>query len=440
MAHLLFLSSCSEPWGGSEELWAGTARRLCRDGYRVSACKTIVDHTHPRIKELRDLGIVVEDYWALPHLKSFARSIPKVLQRAPAFTFRSMLSRVSARQAKALGGAAGSDGKADGRDKSVVSGTDFWKHLLLHSYQHVFLQRLRVISPSLAIISQGENIDGLHYVEACRRVGIPYVLICQKAADADWPADALRGAMQRAFLEAKRVYFVSNHNRVLTERQLAHRLSNAEVVRNPFMTNVEEALPYPETDTDGFRLACVARLFLRDKGQDNLLVVLAEEKWKQRNLKVSFYGQGINREALQRASEMLCLKNVSFCGFTPDITDVWRHHHALILPSRAEGLPLALVEAMMCGRPGIVTNAGGNAEVIEDEMTGFLARGTDAASLEDVLERAWNRRDEWKNIGLEAAKSIRTLVPSDPCGEFAIKIINVLTEIGKTHPCERLQC
>ena len=370
---------------------------------------------------------MVEDYWGFPPLRSLAPLSAGLLRGAAAFTFRAVSSRLSARPAETE-----SDAKSG-------AGTNFWKHALLGTYQQVFLRRLRGIAPDFAVISQGENFDGLHYAEACRSVGIPYVLICQKASDLNWPPDSLRGAMTRAFQGAHRVYFVSEHNRALTERQLARRLVNAEVVRNPFLTDAAEALPYPETDSEGFRLACVARLFLVEKGQDTLLAVLAQEKWRRRNLTVDFYGQGIHREALERAGEMLGLHNVFFRGFTPDITDVWRRHHALILPSRAEGLPLALVEAMMCGRLGIVTNVGGNAEVVEDGKTGFLAAGMDAASLEDVLERAWDRRDEWESLGLEAAKSIRQIVPSDPCGVFADKLITVLTQAGETHLRERSQ-
>ena len=223
-AHLLFLSSCPEPWGGSEELWAGAARRLCRAGYRVSACKTLVVPTHPRIEELRGDGIVVEDYWGFPPLRSLAPLSAGLLRGAAAFTFRAVSSRLSARPAEAE-----SDAKSG-------AGTNFWKRALLSAYQQVFLRRLRGIAPDFAVISQGENFDGLHYAESCRSVGIPYVLICQKASDLNWPPDSLRGAMTRAFQGAHRVYFVSEHNRALTERQLARRLANAEVVRNPFLT------------------------------------------------------------------------------------------------------------------------------------------------------------------------------------------------------------
>ena len=62
----LFLSSCPEPWGGSEELWSSAAKRLACDGHRVHAIKTLVDFEHKRIKELTEVGITLDDYWKIP--------------------------------------------------------------------------------------------------------------------------------------------------------------------------------------------------------------------------------------------------------------------------------------------------------------------------------------------------------------------------------------
>lgn len=394
-SRILFMSSCPEAWGGSEELWAGAARRLARDGNEVSVVKTFVDTNHPRIRELIEQGIGVQDYYrcGIPRLARYVHSLlPSQLRFLPI-----------------------------GEEERVFGLT----------------RRIRALSPDLAVISQGENFDGLQFCNACQETGVPYVLICQKASDLNWPHDCIRTTMQRAFSEAEHVFFVSEHNRGLTERQIACRLLHSEVVRNPYQTQVDEPLPYPDFSSGRLRLACVARLFVLEKGQDTLLDVLALPKWRSRNLEVNFYGSGMHREALDRVRGMLELDNVCFRGFTNDITEVWRQHHALILPSRAEGLPLALVEAMLCGRAGIVTNVGGNAEVIRDGESGFIARGMDAASLDDVMEQAWARRGELEQIGLEAARRIRGLVSSDPCGDFARKLA-VHTAQLKTRKCGAL--
>ena len=177
------------------------------------------------------------------------------------------------------------------------------------------------------------------------------------------------------------------------------------------------------------RLACVARLYLLDKGQDILLRVLAREKWKGRALHVSFFGRGINGEALADLADRLGVRNVSFEGQTDDVPGIWREHHALVLPSRAEGLPLALVEAMMCGRPAVVTKVGGGAEVVEDGVTGFLA-APDEDSVDAALEEAWARRGELREMGECAARRIRELVPANPAEEFADALLDLACASG----------
>ena len=121
---------------------------------------------------------------------------------------------------------------------------------------------------------------------------------------------------------------------------------------------------------------------------------------------------------------MLDLPNVRLAGHAR-VDEIWATHHALLMPSRHEGLPLALIEAMLCGRFGIVTDVAGNAELIDDNRTGFVAAAPQAACLDEAMERAWQQRHRWAEIGLAAAQ-VQTLLPADPIDDF-IQRLNLPT-------------
>jgi glycosyltransferase involved in cell wall biosynthesis len=112
---------------------------------------------------------------------------------------------------------------------------------------------------------------------------------------------------------------------------------------------------------------------------------------------------------------------VVFAGYET-VEKIWASNHVLVMPSRAEGLPLAIVEAMLCARPVIATDVGGNSEVIEDGITGFLADAPTVTSLANSLERLWARRALIEEIGRAGAKKIRELVPPDPARVFTEKL------------------
>jgi len=92
------------------------------------------------------------------------------------------------------------------------------------------------------------------------------------------------------------------------------------------------------------------------------------------------------------------------------------------MPSRYEGMPLAMVEAMLCARPIVATDVAGHSEIVEDEVTGFLADAPTVPSLRRALERLWAKRAELKAIGEAAANSIRKYIPTDPICVFAEKL------------------
>lgn len=372
---LVFVSH-NAVWGGSEELWSATAAELAERGHEVAAI------TIPAFR----------DALSIKRLKAAGGRVHALYGRFSA-PGNSRLLRFLARRIQPL------------------------------------LLRLRLATlprPDLVVISQGDNFAAHQTANACAAAGLPYALITQKAQEAVWAPDAMLGSIRRAYAGAAWSYFVSRHNLRLTEEQLGQSLRpKASVVRNPFLTSWEAPLTWPE-ESGAYRLACVGRLYPFEKGQDLLLRVLAAPKWQARPLSVTLYGEGPHRQGLEAMALHLGLASVRFAGFAADVDAVWDSHHGLVLPSRGEGLPLVLVEAMLRGRVPIVTDVAGNAEVVTDNQTGFVAAAAAEAAVDEALERAWARRAEWRTMGQAAAASIRTLVPKNPAAAFADELLRLL--------------
>ncbi len=281
--------------------------------------------------------------------------------------------------------------------------------------------------PELVIISQGnatEN-DGLGWMEACLVRNIPFAVISHGAAENFWPPDEFAMRLVKACTAARKCYFVSQGNLDLIIKQLAVQLKNAKVVTNPFNVSYTVDLPWPPQDKI-LKLACVARLDAAAKGQDILFEVFRSDKWRNRPIEVSLFGSGPNQKILSNLRQLWDLDNIKFCGFVTEVETIWQTHHALVLPSRYEGLPLALVEAMLCARPSIVTDVAGHSEIIEDNVNGFIATAPKAEYFDEALERAWQRKDDWYKIGQTAAIDVRRVIPSDPISVFVDEIKSLI--------------
>lgn len=373
---IVFVSSNETAWGGSEELWSRAALHLADSGAAIKAAKPRVDRGADAIQALAARGIKTVD---LARIGFLPRKLVTLLQ---------LLFRPAS---------------------VAIQLIPLWW----------LLKRTR---PDLVVLSQGGNWDGIHLGMVLQRLKVPYVLICQKATDLYWPPDHLRKRVRKFALEARHIFFVSHHNHELFEQQIGAPLTRSSVVRNPFLVDHGAPLPWPAAGGP-LRFACVGRLYPMEKGQDMLLRVLARPKWRERDLTVDFFGDGIHAKGLAEMAEFLGCENVTFRGQVHDVVEIWRNHHALVLPSRAEGLPLVLVETMLAGRVAVVSKAGGSAEVVDDGKTAFLMAGQDEDGLDEALERAWQARDRWPEIGAQAAEAIRRLVPPDPAASLAEQLL-----------------
>ncbi len=74
-------------------------------------------------------------------------------------------------------------------------------------------------------------------------------------------------------------------------------------------------------------------------------------------------------------------------GYRDDVPDLMAAADIFVLPSRFEGLPMSVIEAMLAGLPVVATNVRGPAEQVVPEVTGLLARPGDASALAAALAR-----------------------------------------------------
>lgn len=123
---------------------------------------------------------------------------------------------------------------------------------------------------------------------------------------------------------------------------------------------------------DEFLLVCSARLS-KVKGVDVLIKAVSLVLERGIDCKCVILGDGPLRENLLREAESLGLQNhVLFHGFQSDVRPYLQAGSAFILTSYTEGLPLSVLEAMACRLPCIVTDVGGNTEVVADGVNGLV--------------------------------------------------------------------
>jgi glycosyltransferase involved in cell wall biosynthesis len=135
------------------------------------------------------------------------------------------------------------------------------------------------------------------------------------------------------------------------------------------------------------------------------------------------------RDSLERLVRRLGLADRVIFTAHLGVEDIWASNHVLIMPSRFEGLPLAVVEAMLCGRPVVATDVAGHSEIIKDGVTGFLADAPTADSMDQALERFWARRTTAQMMGEAGSTRIRRLLPPDPVRVFTGKLREILRRI-----------
>ena len=298
----------------------------------------------------------------------------------------------------------------------------------LHWLQNDGLDELVKASPDMTVVSIGDQDDGAEIFARLQSAGLPYAILNQltKPEEISTVDNRTRRRLKNDYLKAQGTFFTSKNNLALMEKRIQGKLENAYIHFNPFHLDRNVHLPFPSRD-EGFQIAVPSKLHCIHKGQDLLIEVLSQPKWRNRNVAFNLYGEGIDEKTLRsRVEERRLSETLIFKGRVDDIGEIWASNHALCMPSRMEGMPIMLISAMVCARLPIHTNVGGAAEVIEDGQNGFLAEKPSIASIDDALERAWKTRHDWEEMGQSARQKVLTYLPDDPVANFLEQLRAIL--------------
>lgn len=128
--------------------------------------------------------------------------------------------------------------------------------------------------------------------------------------------------------------------------------------------------------------------------KDHETAIRAIHKLNDKRIKYFICGQGDLHDHLQTLINDLGLSdNVKLLGFRTDISELCCCADMFVFPSRQEGLPVALMEAMASGLPCVVSDIRGNTDLIDDGKGGFLCKPNDVNGFAKKVRMLLSDRD-----------------------------------------------
>lgn len=171
-----------------------------------------------------------------------------------------------------------------------------------------------------------------------------------------------------------------------------------------------KVIPNPVRPIQAFKetkrntILCVARHY-HVKGIDRLLEAFAKVSTKDWILEIAG-SEGPETERLKNQAKQLVIdKRVVFLGARKDIDRIYSYSSIFVLPSRSEGLPNALIEAMAHGLPCISFDINaGPSDVIEHRVNGILVEDGNIDDLSKRIDELIQNKEKRDALGMKATE------------------------------------
>lgn len=354
-------------WGAPDYVWPRAALELRRRGIPVTACIRPQIRADQRIEPLLDAGV-------------------KFLPQPPMIYTQGRIGRLRAKISK-------------------------WSPT-----SRPISQALKSAQSPHVFIDQGGSLDFLDesvLISALESQPTSYDVFFRSNNYSGPLVSQKRKQAEQFLANADRCLFNSKWTQEVTELQILATLPNAQIFTHLVRFGHQQPLVWPQGDTA--RLAIVNRIDVHHKGLDVLLQALSQIDQIKHPWTVNIYGKGPDEDYVKGLIAWLGLSSrVKMHAHVQDITTIWENCHMLLLTSRYEGLSVAMLEAMACGRPVLRTPYGGCSEWIQHGENGYVCPAAEPGLIASSIKEALAAFSHWPNLGLNAHRKIAATLPPDP--------------------------
>lgn len=352
---ILFISAMNgDPWGGSEEFWHHIAIWMAQNDYQVSCCFFDWPDAvkQARAADLRAAGCHV---CFIPNPRLAKNALHKMVIRKKGFR---LLKELCAKKP---------------RITCISQG----------GYEDVTHRPFRFLYKYLEkFVLVYHNYNDNHRLSRSRTNNLE-----------TWinKASLNMGAAERIFEGVKNASGLSAPNQF--------------VLRNPLTISYQpQPAGWPAKDEQGrYVFTMLAQLDTVRKAQDVLVKTLSAPKWKERNWVLYLYGDGGDMQLL---TDLVKTGNIGdkikLMGHTTDVRGALEKTHLLMQVTHIDAMPLSVTEAMNMARPCVVSRVGDMPLWITHGKNGYIAPAVTGQGIDEVLEQAWQDRENWEQMGRDA--------------------------------------
>jgi glycosyltransferase involved in cell wall biosynthesis len=256
---------------------------------------------------------------------------------------------------------------------------------------------LRAARPGGVVIAA--QVWAMEWVALADTAGMPVIGMSHESYQATKGSSRYE-RVKRLFADASRFLVLSTEDADAWARD---GMSNADFMPNPL-----HIAPAARPDLSRPAVELLGRLSF-EKGQDMMLEAWAEVTGAFPDWRLLLYGSGPDEAVLRRQAAGLGLTgSVEFRGATADVVGALNEASIFALPSRVEGFPMSVMEAMACGLPTVAFDcAPGVRELVTHESDGLLVRPGNTTEFAEQLARLMGDEGLRVKLGDQARSSVQ---------------------------------
>ena len=360
-------------WGGSEELWYQTALYCATKGFEVGVCCFEWQEKKNKLKKLEETGCIL---YLLPGKEE--------TKKQGLFSSSRLNRNISSIPLEDF--------------DIVIVNQGGWKDVAYSPFSKLYSRLKKYV-----LLFHNYN----HYEKLSST---------RKNTLRQWLDHAHKnlGATLKIFEGLEKIYGIS------VPRQ--QKLFNPLTISMPGIME-----KYPPLKNGYYQFSVLAALDIERKAQDVLIRAFADPAWKERKVQLHFYGEGKDKAALEKLlKEMNAEKNIFIHGNAPDYVSALRNSHVVLQITHIDAMPITVLEAMAMAKPLVVSNVGDMPLWITEKRNGWICPHVTKATILQTLEKLWEARDKWAQMGMQSFLKFKEDFPAKPV-EYFLEQTGIIT-------------